>query len=90
VFCAGPGLEPQALTPQALAQVLPAGAVVAGDGAVRYRDLLEGADIPPDDSPLHVPHARHHAALHNVAGPPDPCYLRAPDADRSLAARAAG
>jgi tRNA threonylcarbamoyladenosine biosynthesis protein TsaB len=90
VFCAGPGLEPQALTPQALAQVLPAGAVVAGDGAVRYRDLLEGADIPPDDSPLHVPHARHHAALHDVAGPPDPCYLRAPDADRSLAARAAG
>ena len=64
-------------------------AVVAGDGAVRYRDLLEGAEIPPDDSPLHVPHARHHAALHAVAGPPDPCYLRAPDADRVLAARAA-
>ena len=88
VFCAGPGLEPQALTPEALAAVLPPGAVVAGDGAVRYRDLLEGAQIPPDDSPLHVPHARHHAALHAAAGPPDPCYMRAPDADRVLAARA--
>ena len=89
VFCAGAGLEPQALTPEALAAALPAGSVVAGDGAVRYRDLLVGAEIPPDDSPLHVPHARHHAALHDVAGPPDPCYLRAPDADRALAARAA-
>jgi tRNA threonylcarbamoyladenosine biosynthesis protein TsaB len=89
VFCAGAGVEPQALTPQALAALLPPGAVVAGDGAVRYRDLLDGAEIPPDDSPLHVPHARHHAALHAVAGPPDPCYLRAPDADRVLAARAA-
>ena len=89
VFCAGAGLEPQALTPQALAAALPAGSVVAGDGAVRYRDLLVGAETPRDDSPLHVPHARHHAALHDVAGPPDPCYLRAPDADRALAARAA-
>jgi tRNA threonylcarbamoyladenosine biosynthesis protein TsaB len=90
VFCAGAGLEPQAITPQALAAALPAGAVVVGDGAVRYRDLLDGAEIPPDDSPLHVPHARHHAALHDVAGPPEPCYLRAPDADRNLAAKAAG
>jgi tRNA threonylcarbamoyl adenosine modification protein YeaZ len=89
VFCAGAGLEPQALTPHALAVVLPPGAVVAGDGAVRYRDVLEGAEIPPDDSPLHVPHARHHAALHAAAGLPDPCYLRAPDADRVLAAKAA-
>jgi tRNA threonylcarbamoyladenosine biosynthesis protein TsaB len=73
VFCAGAGLEPQALRPEALAAALPAGAVVVGD-----------------DSSLHVPHARHHAALHASAGPPEPCYLRAPDADRSLVARAAG
>ncbi len=90
VFCAGPGIEPRAIEPAALAALLPAGATVAGDGAVRYRDVLEGARIPPDDSPLHVPHARHHAALHVGAGPPEPCYLRAPDADRSLAARAPG
>jgi tRNA threonylcarbamoyl adenosine modification protein YeaZ len=90
VFAAGAGVEPQALTPQALAEALPAGAVVVGDGAVCYRALLERAEIPPDDSPLHVPRARHHAALHDAAGPPDPLYLRVPDADRSLAVRAAG
>lgn len=88
VFCAGGGLEPQAMAPQALAAALPAGAVVAGDGAVRYRELLAGADVPPDDSGLHIPHARHHAALYDVAGPPEPLYLRVPDADRNLAARA--
>ena len=92
VFCAGPGIEPQVIDPAALASLLPAGATVAGDGAVRYREVLEGAGarIPPDDSPLHVPHARHHAALHATAGPPEPCYLRAPDADRNLAMKAAG
>jgi tRNA threonylcarbamoyladenosine biosynthesis protein TsaB len=90
VFCAGPGIEPQAIDPAALASLLPDGATVAGDGAVRYREALAGAHIPPDDSPLHVPHARHHAALHATAGPPEPCYLRAPDADRNLAMRAAG
>lgn len=89
VFCAGAGIEPAARTPQDLAALLPAGAVVAGDGAVRYRDLLDGAEIPPDVSPLHVPHARRHAALIGSAGPAEPCYLRSPDADRSLAARAA-
>ena len=90
VFCAGPGIEPRALEPAALAALVPAGATVVGDGAVRYRDVLEGARIPADDSPLHVPHARHHAALYVTAGPPEPCYLRAPDADRSLAVRTAG
>jgi tRNA threonylcarbamoyladenosine biosynthesis protein TsaB len=92
VFCAGPGIEAQALDPAAVALLLPAGATVAGDGAVRYRCVLEpaGARVPPDDSPLHIPHARHHAALRAAAGPPEPCYLRAPDADRSLAVKAAG
>ncbi len=90
VFCAGAGIEPQAMTPAQLAAALPAAAVVAGDGAVRYRDVLSGAEIPPDDSPLHVPHARSHAAMIDAAGPPEPCYLRAPDAARNLAARAAG
>jgi tRNA threonylcarbamoyladenosine biosynthesis protein TsaB len=92
VFCAGPGIEPQAIDPAALAALLPAGTTVAGDGAVRYREVLAaaGASIPAEDSPLHVPHARHHAALHATAGPPEPCYLRAPDADRSLALKAAG
>jgi tRNA threonylcarbamoyladenosine biosynthesis protein TsaB len=60
-----------------------------GDGAVRYRDLLEarGARIPPDDDPVHTPWARHHAALADVFGSPDaaqPIYLRLPDAERAL------
>jgi tRNA threonylcarbamoyladenosine biosynthesis protein TsaB len=61
------------------------GTVCVGDGAVRYREVLEeqGADIPPDDSPLHVPWARHHAALahdYGKAGAVEPIYLRLPDA----------
>ena len=64
------------------------GAVVAGDGAIRYRDRL-AADIPADGSPLHVPWARHHALLAGSAGPPVPQYVRTPDADRVLAPGAA-
>ena len=59
--------------------------ICVGDGAVRYREMLEekGADVPPDESPLHVPWARHHAALaHGFgdAGAVEPVYLRLPDA----------
>ena len=68
---------------------MPAGTVCAGDGAIRYRDRLAGIEVPADDSPLHVPWARHHAELAETAGPPDPLYIRAPDADRAIAARAA-
>jgi tRNA threonylcarbamoyladenosine biosynthesis protein TsaB len=89
VFAAGAGLEPQAIAPAALADALPARTVCAGDGAVRYRDRLAALEIPPDDSPLHVPWARRHAELAETAGPPEPLYIRAPDADRALAARAA-
>jgi tRNA threonylcarbamoyladenosine biosynthesis protein TsaB len=90
VFCAGAGIEPAARTPEQLVAILPAGVAVVGDGAVRYREILAGGEIPPDDSPLHVPWARHHAALLDAAGPAEPCYLRAPDAERSLTARASG
>jgi len=89
VFAAGAGLEPQAVAPEALVALLPGGVVCAGDGAIRYRDRLRDLEIPADDSPLHVPWARHHAALAGTAGPPEPLYIRAPDADRALAARAA-
>lgn len=89
VFAAGAGLDVQAIAPEALAEILPPGTVCAGDGAIRYRDRLGGLDVPADDSPLHVPWARHHAALADRAGPPDPLYIRAPDADRALPARAA-
>jgi tRNA threonylcarbamoyladenosine biosynthesis protein TsaB len=59
-----------------------------GDGAVRYRDVIEAAGgvVPPDDSELHVPRARFHAQLANAFGLPDlvePMYLRVPDVDRA-------
>ncbi len=75
---------------------LPAAAVDApgrtcvGDGAVRYREHLErtGAEVPPDDSELHLPRARFHAQLAHAFGPAErvePLYVRAPDADRMSA-----
>jgi tRNA threonylcarbamoyladenosine biosynthesis protein TsaB len=85
VFAAGAALSLCVLAPGELAARLPAGTLVAGDGAVRYREQLAGLHIPPDGSPLHVPWARHHAALAESAGPPEPVYGRAPDADRVLA-----
>src|SRR5690349_7197574 len=75
VFAAGGGLDPQAIAPRQLAAALPAGTLCAGDGAIRYRDRLEGLAIPADDSPLHIPWARHHAAQAASAGPPEPIYL---------------
>jgi tRNA threonylcarbamoyladenosine biosynthesis protein TsaB len=65
--------------------------VCVGSGAIRYRHLLEprGAVIPPDDDPVHVPHARLHAALARDFGSAEevqPIYVRAPDAKvRSVA-----
>jgi tRNA threonylcarbamoyladenosine biosynthesis protein TsaB len=60
-----------------------------GDGAIRYRAVLEaaGAEVPPDDDEAHVPRARFHAALAGTFGAAEavePLYLRVPDADRSL------
>ncbi len=66
------------------------GTVCVGDGARRYRDVLEGlgAEVPPDDDERHLPRARFHAALAADFGPAEalePIYVRVPDADRSLA-----
>ena len=79
--------EPRVLAPQALQ--LEEGAVCVGDGALRYRSLLEerGAVVPQDDDERHLPRARFHAALAGEPGPVDelePLYLRVPDADRNL------
>jgi tRNA threonylcarbamoyl adenosine modification protein YeaZ len=76
---------PLALRPEALE--LAGGTVCVGDGARRYRDVLVAlrASVPPDDSDLHVPRARFHAALAVSFGAPEelePVYVRAPDADR--------
>jgi tRNA threonylcarbamoyladenosine biosynthesis protein TsaB len=79
--------QPSVLTPDELP--VDAGTLCVGDGARRYRALLEerGADVPPDDDERHLPRARFHAALTGEPGPADelePLYLRVPDADRNV------
>ena len=80
--------EPMCARPEELE--LAPGVVCVGDGAVRYRAVLEeaGAEVPPDDSDLHVPWARLHVALAGDFGPAElvePIYLRIPDAERAVA-----
>jgi tRNA threonylcarbamoyladenosine biosynthesis protein TsaB len=63
------------------------GRTYVGDGARRYRDVIEagGGEVPPDESELHLPRARFHALLATDFGLPEavePMYLRVPDADR--------
>lgn len=70
------------------------GTLLVGDGAVRYRELLEsaGGAIPADHSELHLPRARFHALLARSFGPADaalPVYLRAPDAKPAMPVGAA-
>ncbi len=71
-------------------QLAPApGTLCVGDGAVRYRALLEaaGAEVPPDASELHLVRARFHARLATDFGPAElvePLYLRIPDAEKAL------
>jgi tRNA A37 threonylcarbamoyladenosine modification protein TsaB len=90
VFCKGAGIDLCAIAPAHLAELITPGSSLAGDGAVRYRVLLEpAAVIAPDASPLHTPWARHHASLCDRWIAPEPIYVRAPDADRSPPARAA-
>jgi tRNA threonylcarbamoyladenosine biosynthesis protein TsaB len=79
VFVSGP----LALAPDDLE--LAPGTLCIGSGAVRYRPTLEtkGAVVPPDDDPVHLPHARLHAPLARDFGPAEgllPIYVRAPDA----------
>jgi tRNA A37 threonylcarbamoyladenosine modification protein TsaB len=78
--------EPRVLAPAALHPA--PGTLYVGNGAVRYRSLLEGAgaEIPPDQDDRHVPRARFHAALARDFGPAEavePMYLRVPDADKT-------
>ena len=68
--------------------VLEPGTTCVGDGAVRYREVLEalGATIPPRESELHIPRARFHAELACEFVDPEtvePLYLRLPDAERA-------
>jgi len=79
IFVAGP----RVLAPAELS--VEPGAVVVGDGALRYRELFEatGAEVPPDDDERHLPRARFHAALASDFGSAElvePLYVRQPDA----------
>lgn len=74
---------PRALPPGELE--LEPGALCVGDGAIRYRELLElaGAEVPPDGDERHLPRARFHATLAGGFGPAElvePLYVRLPDA----------
>ena len=78
--------EPRVLEPADLH--VAAGTVCVGDGAVRYRALLEekGAVVPPDGDERHLPRARFHAQLAGELGPVEaiePLYLRVPDAKKA-------
>jgi tRNA threonylcarbamoyladenosine biosynthesis protein TsaB len=83
--------EPEVMRPEALAERLAqvsAPPSVAGSGAIRFRDELEGAGgirIPDDADPVHHVAARHLCAL-AAAGKGseslEPIYLRPPDAER--------
>ena len=65
-------------------------ALCVGDGAVRYRDVLDanGIEVPPDDDERHLPRARFHARLARELVDIDaiePLYLRVPDAEANVA-----
>jgi len=57
-----------------------------GDGAVRYRTLLEaaGALVPPDEDVRHAPGSTALAALAGARAP-EPLYVRRPDAEPQVA-----
>ena len=81
------GGEPAVMAPSGLD--VRAGVVYIGDGARRYRAMIEerGAIVPPDDDERHLPRARFHAALVHDLRPVEeilPLYLRVPDAERSV------
>ena len=67
-----------------------AGVVAAGDGSLRFREVLEaaGVRVPPDGSELHVVRALHICRL-AARVPPErpeavlPTYIRDPDAEPS-------
>jgi tRNA A37 threonylcarbamoyladenosine modification protein TsaB len=76
--------------PEELAERLreaPANPVAAGDGTLRFAELLEaaGVAVAPRESPVHLVRALHvcRLAAEAPAVPPEavlPLYLRAPDA----------
>lgn len=86
-FAAGPALEPRVLAPAELAAIA-AGRMAVGDGAIKFRGVLEaaGAAVPEDAVALHRVSALWHCRLAEAATPQplrtvQPQYLRVPDAE---------
>jgi tRNA threonylcarbamoyladenosine biosynthesis protein TsaB len=82
------GGEPRCLAPVRLE--IEEGRTYVGDGAVRYREVIESAHgvVPQDRSELHLPRARFHVRLAREHGPAElvePVYLRVPDAVKAIA-----
>jgi tRNA threonylcarbamoyladenosine biosynthesis protein TsaB len=94
-----PLIAPAALAPQRLAEMLDDDAgpwLAVGDGALRFRSVLEAADVvvADDGAPVHRVSALEHCRLGAGLAPQDPGevlpdYLRIPDAELALRARAA-
>ena len=75
--------EPVVCAPQEIV-----GGLCVGDGALRYREVLEqrGVEVPPEDDERHLPRARFHVQLASDFGPAEavePLYLRVPDAEKN-------
>jgi tRNA threonylcarbamoyladenosine biosynthesis protein TsaB len=90
-------VSPRALAPEAVAALQPQGWLGVGDGAVRFRSVLEqaGMSIPADHSPVHRVSATVLAQLGAQADPVArtevlPDYQRLPDAELTLRQRTAG
>ncbi|HEX3616200.1 MAG TPA: tRNA (adenosine(37)-N6)-threonylcarbamoyltransferase complex dimerization subunit type 1 TsaB [Solirubrobacteraceae bacterium] len=95
-FVGGDGTPPCVLAPELLGELVAArasrGVIAVGDGALKFRALLEhaGAHVPADDAPLHRVSAREHCALALEQAPAgdgrvEPEYLRLPDAELARA-----
>jgi tRNA threonylcarbamoyladenosine biosynthesis protein TsaB len=91
-FAGGNGLAPCVLTPdqltEAVAERSGRGLITVGDGALKFRELLEraGAHVPPDEAAVHRVSAREHCRLAleqtpSADGRVEPQYLRLPDAE---------
>lgn len=80
---------PSVLAPEQLADHVAVGSIAVGDGAIKYRAVLErlGVVVPSDDEPVHriaaINHCRLSATLDAALRPQDiqPMYLRIPDAE---------
>jgi tRNA threonylcarbamoyladenosine biosynthesis protein TsaB len=86
-----PAVAPCVLTPEQLARLAQgsgAATQAVGDGALKFRELLEGAgvQVAGEESPLHRVSAREHCRLGALQSPAvdgrvEPAYLRVPDAE---------